>query len=550
MIIENVKKMRVAMWENLPIDQKKNYQKVICFFSSLTPLFSQKHTDDTTYTPYINSKFQEKIFQVSFNATAEDLGNTSYDASVTVQTEDGYKIRYLVGIKSFIYNEKGQSGGGQKVAQFKSNNQAWAKLVASIKVKGSKEETDISNHEIYKQLAEEVSKIRNERISSSEANLKGFTIDLNDSHEKVEAVYHVLMPTVVDNQSPAIYVGETSYTKIDLDNIKVIGCTSLKSPQNFEFEDGKHKYKYTPADCQLYMYFDQPDLIREKWTVTYIDDAYELFSKLADSINNGSDLIPFTKSTTTTTENEVKITDSVSWSLINNKNKVEKFSGFNSFYGVGSKLGKDSRKRVIQTIISDFKISDNTNEFSIAQDLERFLCDESLDKDEKVLLRDDIRNRLNSVLNEEFVNTVKRYLYRPQDEMYIPIPKSKFFHEKYPNFFAEGAGTFVPGTSKLALLPEERSFNLVFEPSGKTIRSFITQDAGKAIESCESQSYLGEWILKGIFQLKDYEPLTKEKLDEIGINGIRLYKTNINNDVHLEFIYIDKEQPPKDLLNL
>ena len=119
----------------------------------------------------------------------------------------------------------------------------------------------------------------------------------------------------------------------------MIGCTSVKSPQNFEFEDGKHKYKYTPADCQLYMYFDQSDLIREKWTVTYIDDAYELFSNWADSINNGSDLIPFTKSTTATTEKEVKITDSVSWSLINNKNKVEKFSGFNSFYGVGSILG-------------------------------------------------------------------------------------------------------------------------------------------------------------------------------------------------------------------
>ena len=85
---------------------------------------------------------------------------------------------------------------------------------------------------------------------------------------------------------------------------------------------------------------------------------------------------------------------------------------------------------------------------------------------------------------------------------------------------------------------------------GQKIGEGKNQDAGKAIESCESQSYLGEWILKGIFQLKDYEPLTKEKLDEIGINGIRLYKTNINNDVHLEFIYIDKEQPPKDLLNL
>ena len=43
------------------------------------------------------------------------------------------------------------------------------------------------------------------------------------------------------------------------------------------------------------------------------------------------------------------------------------------------------------------------------------------------------------------------------------------------------------------------NFNLVFEPSGDVLPAFIAQDDGKAIESVEKQTILGEWILKGIF---------------------------------------------------
>ena len=91
-------------------------------------------------------------------------------------------------------------------------------------------------------------------------------------------------------------------------------------------------------------------------------------------------------------------------------------------------------------------------------------------------------------------------------------------------------------------------FNLIFEPSGDSIRSFITQDNGKAIESVEKQSYLGEWILRGVFQLEEFEPLTAERLNEIGINGIRIYKIENKPDVHLQFIWIDEDNPPTDFI--
>ena len=78
--------------------------------------------------------------------------------------------------------------------------------------------------------------------------------------------------------------------------------------------------------------------------------------------------------------------------------------------------------------------------------------------------------------------------------------------------------------------------------------SYITQDNGKAIQSFKKQSYLGKWILKKVFQLKEYEPLTSQKLEEIGINGIRLYKMENSDDIHLQFIWIDSDHLPKDII--
>ena len=44
----------------------------------------------------------------------------------------------------------------------------------------------------------------------------------------------------------------------------------------------------------------------------------------------------------------------------------------------------------------------------------------------------------------------------------------------------------------------------------------------------------------------EYEPLTKERLFEVGLNGIRLYKLKGSEDIHLQFIWIDKDNPPED----
>ena len=60
-------------------------------------------------------------------------------------------------------------------------------------------------------------------------------------------------------------------------------------------------------------------------------------------------------------------------------------------------------------------------------------------------------------------------------------------------------------------------------------------------------SILGKWILREVFQLQEYEPITAKKLEEVGINGMRLYKTEGSDDIHLQFIWIDKEDKPKDL---
>ena len=139
--------------------------------------------------------------------------------------------------------------------------------------------------------------------------------------------------------------------------------------------------------------------------------------------------------------------------------------------------------------------------------------------------------------NAGFRADVTKLLFRPLDEMYIPIPDARNFHKQHPHFFSKDAGSLEPGTNSLKLPKEERRFNLVFEPSGDTLPAYITQDNGKAIESYEKQTYLGQWILRGIFQLDEYEPLTKQRLDEMGINALRLYKIKGSDDVHLEFVW-------------
>ncbi len=56
---------------------------------------------------------------------------------------------------------------------------------------------------------------------------------------------------------------------------------------------------------------------------------------------------------------------------------------------------------------------------------------------------------------------------------------------------------------------------------------------------------MGDWVLRDIFQLKPYEPLTQKRLKEMGINAVRLTKRD--DAIELAFTWIDLDNKPDDL---
>lgn len=531
------------MWKELPERGKREYKRLILAFASLTEMFAQKATEgEQTAAPIINSKFQETTFQRAFDAVAEDIGNTSYDVSVQ---HNGHK--YLVGIKTF-----GISSGDQKVAQFKAKHDEWAQIIDEIKKNAkevdSKIEIDEANAELYAELAEKIAKIRNERIESSRANIRGFRINATDKN--IHSVYHVLMPSS-KGEKPKIFVGETAYDKIDIEHLEILGCTGKNNPTNFFFSDGKHTYKYTSADSQLHMNFENKEIVCDEWEVKYADDAYAIFEEIADMVYPEEELLYVAEEQNYGASKRVKKEpmETYCWTIWNKNCETELYSGFNSFFGTGSKMGKEQRQKRIDKISEKYEgIVDVKIMTEVREGISSFLLEQAssaAEKEEKVRLRSYIVGLAQKANVPEFEEEIVKTLYRPMDEMYIPIPDSAQFHQNHPDFFGKDFGKLIPGTSKLALSKEQRRFNLIFEPSGDSLPVYVTQDNGKAIESAEKQTYLGEWILRGVFQLGEHEPLTSQRLKELNINGLRFSRYEDSEDIHLEFIWIDEANPPK-----
>ncbi len=109
---------------------------------------------------------------------------------------------------------------------------------------------------------------------------------------------------------------------------------------------------------------------------------------------------------------------------------------------------------------------------------------------------------------------------RDYNEVYIPIPS--IIHKKKEEFF-----NYNTDDKKTA------PFNVKL-PNGKTLSMKVAQQGGKALMS-NPNSALGEWILRDILQLKEAELLTKEKLDTIGIDSVKLSKLK-NGNYYLDFI--------------
>ncbi len=512
------------MWKELPRKNKDEYKKMILAFASLTEMFDQKGDEEKKSEeriPVVNSKYQEKVFQAAFKAHGEDKENTSYDASLLQGTK-----KYVIGIKTFGYKS-----GAQKVAQFKASENEWMEDINLLRksrynadgTERTINEINAANEEIYRRIAVKLAGLRNMRIRSSIKNLEGFEADIED--DDIESVYHVLMPRV-ENGVPRISVGETAYNLIDLDSLEIIGCSTKDKPDNFSFRDKYHRYRFTPADSQLLMNFKNNEIVIESWDVKYADDAYAIFAGIAESLY----------------KEEPAVKESYCWHITNKKGEVEKFSGFNGFYGTGSKLSLESREERIRKFERDFYYLPK-EELSYYRDgLREFLLERAgtlQEKEAKAEMRQEMMSRTEKTGNAELYAELKKIMYRPVNEMYIPLPTSRKFHDEHPDFFVKGGFKF--NKAKMIQTPEERTFNLVFEPSGDSMTAFISQDDGKAIESTESMGKLGEWILRRVFQLDELEPLTVKRLNEIGINGIRLEKYSGSDDIHLSFIWIEPD---------
>ena len=167
---------------------------------------------------------------------------------------------------------------------------------------------------------------------------------------------------------------------------------------------------------------------------------------------------------------------------------------------------------------------------------------------EKKQLRSKLINFIENLNDDYLANEIKKMVYRPVGEVYIPIPDSKNFHKNFPDFFAKDAGKLEEGKSSLILPKEDRTFKLKFISSGNVIDAYINQDSGKAIQSIDRQDILGEWLLRGVFQLKERELLTAERLAELHINAIRFTKYKNIEEIGIEFIWIDENNPPEDAI--
>lgn len=95
---------------------------------------------------------------------------------------------------------------------------------------------------------------------------------------------------------------------------------------------------------------------------------------------------------------------------------------------------------------------------------------------------------------------------RHPNEVYIPIPA--WIHSKFPGFFP------LRDTNFDLLLPDRRK-----------LKAKVCQENSKALMSDPNQA-LGEWILRKILKLKAGELVTYEKLEEIGLDSVVVYKIN------------------------
>ena len=109
---------------------------------------------------------------------------------------------------------------------------------------------------------------------------------------------------------------------------------------------------------------------------------------------------------------------------------------------------------------------------------------------------------------------------RNENEVYISIPS--WIHKVKTNFFEYNTEDY-----------RTNSFNVKL-PNGNILSMKVAQQGGKALMS-NPNSALGKWILRDILQLKEKELVTKQQLNIIGIDSVKLSK-DIDGNYYLDFL--------------
>jgi len=193
---------------------EKQYDTLLRSIASLSGLFSQSET------PYIDSRFVEKLFVVTTGA--RDLGRADKSFDAFLDTGAG------IGVKTFVAGAQRHSD--EKIAEF----------------------TDLGNRGHFKNVAKRelvrrVALARNIRV---ESNAKEYGVDLSQS------VYHCLIRI-----PGGAVVHEEPYELIDIKNIRPLLKNGKPAPawgamgDGVYFTDGRSKYKFNIAKNVLYKRF-------------------------------------------------------------------------------------------------------------------------------------------------------------------------------------------------------------------------------------------------------------------------------------------------------
>jgi hypothetical protein len=113
---------------------------------------------------------------------------------------------------------------------------------------------------------------------------------------------------------------------------------------------------------------------------------------------------------------------------------------------------------------------------------------------------------------------------RDMGEVYIPIPIE--IHKNYPNFFPK----------------RDVHFNLSI-PTGETFKAKVCQDNSKALMTDPNKA-LSDWLLRKVFNLKEGELATIDKMNELGFDSVIIQKDSngnykidkVKSDSYVDFI--------------